>query len=100
MRFAVGFEGYLDHQLKNDTRYVRVLARIVGIDSDGAKYDKLLQYHVCTKEDYDKFYPPNKYSRSIYRKYYEGERHLYCLDWEKLGDELSIWGQQVDEKNY
>ena len=37
MRFAVGFEGYLDHQLKNDTRYVKVLARIVGIDSDGAK---------------------------------------------------------------
>ena len=27
-------------------------------------------------------------------------RHLYCLDWEKFGDELSIWGTTNDELSY
>ena len=27
-------------------------------------------------------------------------RHLYCLDWEKFGDELGIWGTENDEIVY
>ena len=27
-------------------------------------------------------------------------RNLYCLDWDKFGDELSIWGIEEDEIRY
>ena len=37
MRFAVGFEGFLDHQLKNDTDFVRIIARLYGWSPDGKR---------------------------------------------------------------
>ena len=53
---AFAFEGYDDEQFKNDSNYVRYIFRITG-KKNNQWYERLIPYHVCTMEDYEKFYP-------------------------------------------
>ena len=54
VKFAFGVEGFLDNETKDDSRYVKGLARLVyqrnGIDSE-----RIIPYHPCTKEELDEF---------------------------------------------
>ena len=47
IRFAFGIEGFLDKQLKNDSRFVKNLVRMWG-KKGGVEYEKLIPYHRCT----------------------------------------------------
>ena len=52
MAFAV--EGYLDRKTKDDPRYVKYIARVVGVDH-GHPYEQILPVRKCTEADYEKF---------------------------------------------
>ena len=52
IRFAFGIEGFLDKELKEDTRYVKNLVRLAG-KKGGENYEKILPFHRCTAEDFD-----------------------------------------------
>ena len=57
MRFAFGVEGWLDRELKDDQRYVKMLVRQFG-RLDGKKYERILPHRKCRPEDYEEFAPP------------------------------------------
>ena len=57
IRFAFGVEGFIDKQIKNDPRYVKILTRIWG-KKDGSSFEKILPHHKCTAEDFIEFAPP------------------------------------------
>mmetsp|Transcript_31255 Transcript_31255/g.38632 ORF Transcript_31255/g.38632 Transcript_31255/m.38632 type:complete len:140 (-) Transcript_31255:1447-1866(-) len=96
-RIAFGIEGFLDKELRDDPRFVKWIVRYFGIDKNGAEYEKLLPFHKCEKADYEKFQAPGQDQQYLFEKFVSGERSLFCLDWDELGDELEIWGVEVAE---
>ena len=36
----------------------------------------------------------------MFEKLKNGERHLRCLDWDKIGAEMQILGDESDKKRY
>ena len=54
LRFAFIVEGYQDEKVKDDPAYVKYLVRMFG-KRDGVRYEKLLDYHKCSKEELDNF---------------------------------------------
>ena len=99
-RFAFAIEGFMDRQTKEDPRYVKGLARLLW-KRKGVLGETNIPYHNCTPEELDEFPPPVKDSAGLIEMYKTSKtQHLYCLDWEKFGDELSIWGTENDEVKY
>ena len=91
-RFAFVIEGFLDKEPKDDPQYVKGLARIFW-HRNGAEGETNIPYHKCTPEELDEFAPPRQESASLLEIYKTSKtRHLYCLDWEKVGNELAILG--------
>ena len=91
-RFAFGVEGFLDKELKDDSRYVKTMVRVVG-NKNGKSYERILSYKKCTAEDFEEFAPPTSEASGLLEVYKTSEtRRLYCLDWNELGDELAIYG--------
>ena len=74
MRFAFTVEGYIDHKMRIDPRYVRILARMKGNDAEGNKVETILPYHICTREELQEFDPPSKDAEFVFQKYLNGER--------------------------
>ena len=64
-RIAFSFEGEDDDKLKDDPRYVKIIARFWH-RKDGIKGEKILNYHKCTEEDLNEFYPVAKESQKLY----------------------------------
>jgi len=56
-RFAFGVEGFLDKQFKDDPRFVKPFFRKVW-RTGGVEFEKILQFHKCTDDDYEQFAPP------------------------------------------
>ena len=58
MNFRIAFSvtGYLDKEVKNDSRYVKWIVRHRGYN-DGVLFETLLGIHRCTDDDYAEFYP-------------------------------------------
>ena len=100
IRFAFGVEGFFDKETKDDPRYVKGFARLYS-KKDGKNYQRLLPYKKCTVEDFDSFPAPVPEALGLLEEYKRGtSRYLYCLDWEEVGNELSIWGIEDDEISY
>ena len=57
LRFAWTFEGYVDKELKNDPRYVKLLMRLAG-RAEGKSHETILDYHLCQEQDFKDFAPP------------------------------------------
>ena len=51
--------------MKTDPRYVKTLARIWS-KTDGVQNQKILDYHVCTSEDWKEFYPVAEKSKQLF----------------------------------
>ena len=69
---------------------------------NGENGEKIVPYHPCSAEELNDFPPPIPDSvglMEIYKKE-NPKRHLFCLDWDKLGEELAIWGTENDEISY
>ena len=58
-KMAFSVEGYLDSKIKDDPRYVKLLARIF-YKTDGREHEKVLALHKCTNEDWSEFDEPAK----------------------------------------
>ena len=57
IRFAFAVEGYLDQELKDDSRFVKGIARLWGM-KEGKAYEKIFPYRKCREEDLAEFAPP------------------------------------------
>ena len=56
-KMAFTVEGYLDGKIKDDPKYVKLLARMVYI-TDGEAHEKVLTLHKCTDKDWSSFDEP------------------------------------------
>ena len=86
VRVAFGIEGFLDSETKDDARFVKYVVRTFG-KKDGVFYEHLLDYHICSAEELDRFGEPAADSTVI--KYYrsvDSKKRLFCLDWDDLDD--------------
>ena len=60
----------------------------------------MLDYHVCTDEDYDQFYPVQKQSAATLNAIRnDPERGMLCIDWDNEKQPISIMGDE-GEDNY
>lgn len=68
----------------------------------GEQYEKYIPYHKCTAEDFDEFAPPAPEAEYLLEKYMtnDNDQNLFCLDWDQLGENLAIWGVELDEESY
>ena len=90
----------MDNETKDDPRYVKGLARII-YKRNGVSGETIVPYHDCTAEELDEFAPPIQDSAGLFEVFRTSPtRHLSCLDWEKFGDKLAIWGTENDEISY
>jgi len=56
-RIAFAIEDFLSpKKLKNDPHYVKWVFRVFG-RKNGEPFQRQLDYHMCTEEDYEEFYP-------------------------------------------
>ena len=55
-RIAFTVEGYIDKKRKDDPRFVKYLVRLYG-KKEGKRFEWLVPYHECTKEDFELFDP-------------------------------------------
>ena len=79
-KMAWAVEGYLDGKIKDDPKYVKLLARIV-YKTDNKKHEKILSLHKCTDEDWDDFDEPAKgMEDQLINIKNDPERGMYCLD--------------------
>ena len=80
----------------NDLRYIKYIFRLYG-KRKGEYYQRILPYHTCTDDDYDKFYPVKKSSVSFLKKIRENpERGMFCLDWND-DDPIELIGDTHDD---
>ena len=83
--------------MKTDPRYVKTLARIWS-KTDGVQNQKILDYHVCTSEDWKEFYPVAEKSKQLFDEIEQGEgRGFYCFDW---NDDFEIYGDETQDSKY
>ena len=64
LSFAFGLEGFIDKELKDDPRYVKMYVRQFG-RLDGKNYEKILPHRKCRPEDYEEFSPPAKEAKAM-----------------------------------
>ena len=50
-RMAFTIEGYLERKRKDDPKYVKLLGRLYG-EKEGEYFQRMLEYHECTEEDF------------------------------------------------
>ena len=49
--------------------------------------------HYCSKEELEAFHSPAGNSEAILEDLKSStNRPLFCIDWDRFGDELTIWG--------
>ena len=58
LRVAFGVEGFLDGETKDDPSFVKYMVRNYG-KKDGVAYESILDYHVCSADELDKFGTPS-----------------------------------------
>lgn len=96
-RVAFTVEGYHSRDMKNDHRYVKYLVRIFGRHK-GQEYERILQYHKCTDEDWVNFAPPSKTSADSWKEINSSpKRGFMCIDFEE-GENLKIYGNERNDE--
>ena len=92
-RIAFSFVNSFDKKLRDDPRYVKILARSVR-RIDGTLSETILGFHKCEEKDWEKFYPVTLKSQALFDKFEKDEdKGFYCLDWESENpDNLKIYG--------
>ena len=58
-------EGFVDREPKDDTRYVKWLARLMW-KRNGVEGETIVDYHHCTTEELDEFAPPMSDSAGLF----------------------------------
>ena len=87
-------EGFSTKDLKYDPKYVKWIFRMYG-KKDNKQFEKMLDHHICTDEDYAKFSPINKSSSKLLTAVRESEeRGFLCLDWDE--EDFILHGRSGD----
>ena len=61
--------------------------------NQGKSRETLVEFHVCSEEDFVDFAPPNPDAeRRLNAILEDPHRGLYCIDWKRYGKVLSVWG--------
>ena len=98
-RIAFGVEGYLDKELKDDETYIKTYTRML-YQSDGKTGEKMIPHRRCLPSDFDEFSPVESTDKDMLKEFKDGKRSLFCPDWDKVGDDVEIWGNFYLEQNY
>ena len=78
----------------HDPRYTKWVVNLYGY-SGGEVYERALDHHECTPEDLEKFAPPTREAATVLEATMQSdESSLMCLDWDKDGDNIEIWGAE------
>ena len=88
IRFAFAIEGSLDLSFKNDTQYVKYIARLVGMQ-ENEPFEIITPFHICTDEDYAQFATPTSDAIGLV-DFFKESSGMYCPDWDQLGDIMNI----------
>ena len=83
---AVSVEDYVTGEVKQDPRFVKWFAELYRVE-DGVSESKEFPMHICTDEDYAKFYPPDMKSADWLDRLKE-KNGMMCFDWAGEGVEL------------
>lgn len=62
-KFAFTAENYMTGEMRDDPRYVKWIIRIFGKEEGTPPYERVLDYHKCTDDEYKQFYPVSKRSK-------------------------------------
>ena len=85
-------EGYHSQEQKNDSRYVKYLVRLYGVN-EGKEFEKIIPYHKCTDADWAQFPPPQSKSVSAFNSIRaDPKRGMFCLDWDN--EDLLLYGDE------
>ena len=97
-RIAFTVESFLSPiKQKNDPRYVKYLVRLNG-KRNGQPYQKVLQHHTCTDEEFDAFFPIKAQNSNQYQAIRENpDRGMVCLDWND-NDPYELIGYEFDDE--
>ena len=89
-RFAWSIEGYHSREMINNPKYVKYLVRKVG-RKDGESFEKVMDYHICTEDDWAEFTPPSRGSADGWEQLKnDPKRGMFCLDDSDEGEEEHI----------
>ena len=81
-------------QLKNDPKYVKWIFRTYTL-TDGVSSHRELSTHMCTEEDFAKFYPIKSHQASLLEEINnDPDRGFFCLD-EVNDEKLELYGLEV-----
>ena len=96
-RIAFTVESYLSpKKQKRDPNYVKYLFRLFG-KQNGQYFERILDYHNCTEDDYAEFYPVKKQSsKALSDIKADPDRGFMCLDW-KDDDPFELVGTSIDK---
>ena len=89
--FAFTIENYIDRRARDDPAYVKYIVRLYT-ETDGVKSERLLSYHKCNDNDWKKFAPAKKSSKSKFEQIRDDpDRGFKCIDWPD-DEDLVIYG--------
>lgn len=91
--FAFGFHGVVDRELRYDPRFVRYIVRMQYVTESGETRESLMGHHLCTDDDYEKFYPIEPARQSKFQQL--KEKGLLCVDWDNENPIL-LYGGDMD----
>ena len=92
LKFAFFAENADKRESIDDPRYVRFISMLNGY-KDGENYSFPLMHHKCTDEEMKEFAPPTRLAQDQLDEIMAtDEVNLYCLDWDKDGDRMGLWG--------
>ena len=102
--FSTGVDGFqiaiaADHftqGVRKDPRYLQFIARLY-FDNEGSISSKYFKMHPCTEEDFEKFYPIERRSASIFESF-KKDGGLYCIDWQSAG--MDLFGSERFDETY
>lgn len=91
---AVAVEDYLTGEIKHDPRFVKWFAE--HIDSvNGVSTSTEVPMHICTEEDYERFYTPDHKSADWLERT-KKKGGMMCINW--IDDSVSFSNYETDPK--
>ena len=94
-RVAFSMVNYFSRATLDDPRYLKYIARLVGKEN-GIWYERMLETHKCTEEDWALFNPVSALSEDSMNSIWNNQdkRYMFCFDKDEV---LQTWGSEGNE---
>ena len=91
LRFAFTAENW-DSETVTDPRYVRFIVMVTGCFGEDCT-ERPISFHKCSEMELRDLAPPAQDAAPLLEEIIASDkRSLYCIDWDKHGDHLTIFG--------